>query len=84
MASILSLQLRTIERLDESVAAAYTLAPLPPNRLPMKNVTEAIGVRAHFSWHTFAVPHPAHSSEHPNTATYFCRPHAWITKHSNT
>lgn len=70
-------QLRTIEQLEESVAAVYTLAAVAAERrFPMKNVAEAIGVRAHFSWHTFAVPHPAHSSEHPNTVTYFCRPHA--------
>jgi len=60
VASIFSQQLR--------VAAVYTLAAVAAERrFPMKNVAEAIGVRAHFSWHTFAVPHPAHSirtSEH--------------------
>ena len=42
--------------------------PLPPKgRFPMKTVAEAIGVRAHVSCHTFAVPHPAtiiRTSEH--------------------
>jgi hypothetical protein len=46
----------------------------PEGRFPMKTVAEAIGVHAHVSWHTFAVPHPAQSSEHPNTVTYFCLP----------
>jgi hypothetical protein len=63
---------------EESVAAAYALtAVAAEGRFPMKTVAEAIGVRAHVSWHIFAVPHPAQSSEHPNTVTYFCLPTLW-------
>jgi hypothetical protein len=66
---------RSNQTVEESVAAAYALtAVAAEGRFPMKTVAEAIGVRAHVSWHIFAVPHPAQSSEHPNTVTYFCLP----------
>ena len=46
MASILSLQLRTIEQLEESVAAAYTLAAFAAERVADANSKSSWCARA--------------------------------------
>ena len=54
--------------------------------IPEEAEAEAIGVRAHVSWHTFAVPHPAQSSVPSEHCHVFFAVHMllMVTKPSNT